>query len=223
MRRNKLRRDERGFTLPEVLVTILILIVVLFALYSIFDMGIRIFAFGNDKLEATENARLGLERMEREIRAAFPHDASDDESDNDYLFFSTSGPGTATAAMPTETQITFGNELNGDEKIDCPNPAGVCEYITYKLSPADLANPGATRTLQKVNTDNSDGAGQPVVEFVEPDGLTFEYFESDGSEVLDNDPSKIYRIRITLDIRVEGGQQDGTQTLTTDVTLRNRQ
>jgi len=52
----------------------MIMIVVLFALYSIFDMGIRVFSFGNDKIEATEQARLGMEKMTREIRAAYPVD-----------------------------------------------------------------------------------------------------------------------------------------------------
>jgi hypothetical protein len=50
------------------------MVVVLFALYALFDTSVRIFAHGGDELEALENARLGLERMEREIRAAYPHD-----------------------------------------------------------------------------------------------------------------------------------------------------
>ena len=63
-------KEERGFTLTEMMVTIMIMIVVFFALYSIFDMSLRVFSFGNNKVEAVENARLGLEKMEREIRAA---------------------------------------------------------------------------------------------------------------------------------------------------------
>jgi prepilin-type N-terminal cleavage/methylation domain-containing protein len=46
-------REEGGFTLPEMLVSITLMIVMLFALYSVFDMSIRVFGFGNDKLEAT--------------------------------------------------------------------------------------------------------------------------------------------------------------------------
>jgi prepilin-type N-terminal cleavage/methylation domain-containing protein len=68
----RLLREESGFTLVEVLVTMTIMIVVLSALYGIFDMGLRTFSFGNNKVEAVENARLGLEKMEREIRAAYP-------------------------------------------------------------------------------------------------------------------------------------------------------
>ena len=50
------------------MVTVLVMIVVMFALYSIFDMGLRVFSFGNNNVEATESARLGLEKMEREIK-----------------------------------------------------------------------------------------------------------------------------------------------------------
>jgi prepilin-type N-terminal cleavage/methylation domain-containing protein len=57
--RQRLLRDERGFTLVEMMVTIIIMIVVLSALYSIFDMSVRVFTFGSNKVEAMESARLG--------------------------------------------------------------------------------------------------------------------------------------------------------------------
>jgi hypothetical protein len=47
---------------------------VLFALYAIFDVSVRAFGYGGDKLEAVGNTRLALGRMEREIRAAYPYD-----------------------------------------------------------------------------------------------------------------------------------------------------
>lgn len=72
--KERLARDERGFTLPEALVAMMMMVTVLFALYAIFDMSLRVFSYGNDKIEAVENARIGLERMEREIRAAYPTD-----------------------------------------------------------------------------------------------------------------------------------------------------
>jgi type II secretory pathway component PulJ len=70
-----LRKEEDEFTLSEVLVAMtMMIIMVLFALYSILDMSVRVFSFGNDKVEATANARLGLEKMAREIRSAYPYD-----------------------------------------------------------------------------------------------------------------------------------------------------
>jgi prepilin-type N-terminal cleavage/methylation domain-containing protein len=99
-------RDESGFTLPELLVTMTMMLTVLFALYSIFDMSVRIFRYGSDELKAVENARLGLERMEREIRAAYPRD--------DGTLISVAG----------EREITFQNRPDN----------GPPETITYSLS-----------------------------------------------------------------------------------------
>ena len=64
--------DESGFTLTEVLVSTTMMVVVLFALYALFDTTVRVFDLAGDELEAAENARFGLGRMEREIRAAYP-------------------------------------------------------------------------------------------------------------------------------------------------------
>ena len=90
-----MRKEEDGFTLSEVLVAMTMMIMVLFALYSIFDMSIRVFSFGNDKTEAVQNARLGLEKMEREIRAAYPYDKP---AGRDHLLWSPGSP--ATGAIP---------------------------------------------------------------------------------------------------------------------------
>src|SRR5215213_6815160 len=135
------------------LVTIVIMMVVFFALYSVFDMSVRIFMFGSNKVEAVESARLGLERMEREIRAAYP------VASNSYLFFSANGStSNPPQAMPSQTQITFGNELGaegeGDGAIECGDP---CEYITYRLSapsndPPCTGAPDGCSTLLRFNT-----------------------------------------------------------------------
>jgi prepilin-type N-terminal cleavage/methylation domain-containing protein len=70
----RLGADEDGFTLPEVLVAMTMMATVLLALYAVFDATVRVFELAGDELEAAESARLGLARMEREIRAAYPHD-----------------------------------------------------------------------------------------------------------------------------------------------------
>jgi prepilin-type N-terminal cleavage/methylation domain-containing protein len=198
--------EESGFTLVEVLVTTMLMLVVLFALYSIFDMSMRVFSFGNDKVEAVENARLGLEKMEREIRAAYPYDKTDASTTNDYLF---------PAAGFTSSSITFGNERNGNYRVDSGT-----EQITYSLSG------GSPSTLLR--------NGEPVVEYVQEvdtgDGdatpLTFKYFTSNGSTEVPpgGDEAQIAIVRIKLEVAVDRGLQDEpvTQVLTTDIALRNR-
>lgn len=113
--RAKLLKEESGFTLVEVMVTMMLMILVMFALYSIFDMSIRVFSFGNDKIEAVENARIGVSKMEREIRAAYPLDRTVTPPK---LFDTSTGA----------NQITFGLDLNGNRVVD----AG--ERVTYTKS-----------------------------------------------------------------------------------------
>ena len=222
--RARFLKEEGGFTLPEMLVTITIMMVVFFALYSVFDMSVRVFSFGSNKVEAMESARLGLERMEREIRAAYPVDS------DSHLFFSANGStSNPPQAMPSQTQITFGNELGaegeGDGTIQCGDP---CEYITYKLTD-DVEGSNAACTvspcdLRRVNTANSTDPGDPVVDnAVFPGGLDFTYLQSDGVTPATTE-SDIAKVRVSLEIMVDPGTQTAArQRLTTEIDLRNRQ
>jgi type II secretory pathway component PulJ len=200
-------RDEGGFTLTEMLVSITIMIVVLFALYSVFDMSLRVFGVGNDKVEATENARLGLDKMAREIRAAYPANKISGQS---HLFWTQGAP--ATATMPTAGQITFGNDLNGNRRIynSTTGTLDANEQITYAVSGTTLRR-----------------NGQPAIEFVEDvdgDGtaLKFEYLDANGATVATE--ANIITVRIKLEVAVDRGihEEPVTQTLQTKVTLRNR-
>ncbi len=228
-------REESGFTLSEVLVTMMVMIVVLFALYSIFDMSIRVFSFGNNKVEAVENARLGLEKMEREIRAAYPYDKGNID-----------GAGIDSHLLDTmaRSEITFGNDATTvNYKVDAN------EVIRYRLednSPGDgevVCNSGDTCRLGR---SVGGGAFEPVVEFVRaPDpsaspayegGLKLTYLKEDGPDAgtaLDEitplatpssaEEPNVKAVRIELDVVVnEGSQTEGNQTLTTEVALRSR-
>lgn len=207
-------RDEGGFTLPEVLVAMTLMVVVLFALYAIFDMSIRVFGFGNDKVEAVENARLGLEKMEREIRAAYPYDKP---AGQDHLFWSPGYP--ATGAIPPSDRVSFGNDLDGNRRIECPPPpapSSACETITY-----DVYRSGGGTTDALGRARSSIGVRQPVagyVEDVDGDGepLTFEYLDRFGDPAASE--ADVAMVRIELETRVNGR----TQTLATQVALRNR-
>jgi Tfp pilus assembly protein PilW len=174
--------DESGCTLPEVLVAMTMMVTVLFALYSIFDTSVRIFGYGKDELKAVEDVRLGLEKMEREIRAAYPQ--------ADGTLISVAG----------QREITFRNRPD----------SGPQETVTYDLSS------GSSSYLRR--------NGQRVVGPLDgADGLLFAYCTSaaDCSPAI-SEESRIKLVRMTLNARVPG-PTDATQTLTTDVYLRNRE
>lgn len=199
----RLANNQSGFTLVEVLVTMVMMLTVMFALYSIFDMSLRVFSFGNDKTEAVQNARLGMERMEREIRAAYPYDKA---GGNGELFPNYS-------ANPSD-EITFGNDSNGNRRITDDESSEEISYEVYTTSDATLA----------LGRSTGSGNNEPVVEFIDSDGpnngLKFTYLRSDGAQATSE--SEIEIVRIELDVEVDRGQQAGTQTLSTNVALRNR-
>lgn len=112
----------------------LMMLTVMFALYSIFDMGIRVFSFGNNKVEAVQNARVGLEKMERETRAAYPVNPP---ADNRVLDGSASN----------SSRITFWN------KLDTGTVA-----ISYYASGGDLVrqvNSGPVQTVTALGAGGS--------------------------------------------------------------------
>ena len=204
-------KDERGFTLPEVLVTMVLMTVVMFALYSIFDMSIRVFSFGNDKVEATENARIGLAKMEREIRAAYPYDkVGMDPTVPDEVLLPAFGPNPSS-------QITFGNDLDGDRAID----TATNEEITYEVDDTTLqrSNTQAIEFVGEFDNGCPDPASDDTPGNPSDDtpGLCFTYLERDGTTLASNE-SEVALVKIELKISKDGR----TQVLSTDVALRNR-
>ena len=218
-RMRRLAYEEGGFTLPEMMVTMVVMIVVLLALYSIFDMSIRVFSFGNDKVEAAENARFGLEKLERELRAAFPHYKANNQN---HLFWVYNSPSTAQLPPNTPTPggtspgpIAFGNDLNGNGKI-----AGdeATESISYFLE---------GRVLKR---SINGGAGAPVTESVQAGGFELHSYSSatgagcpkrDSAGNLTPEATTEGTIKV-LCIRLTTNVDGRVQTLITDVALRNR-
>ena len=200
-------REEGGFTFVEMMITITIWLVVLMALYGIFDMGLRVFAVGNNKVEAVESARVGLAKMEREIRQAYVYNngvptASDRKP---HLFWNSASP--ATPAFPAATSVTFGNDLDGDRQIGTDVAT---EQITYAMN----------GTILQRN-------GQPAVESVQ--GATFVYLDANRNPVtscaLDSSGGPegcIAMVRIVLVVAEGSADLQATQRLTTDIDLRNR-
>lgn len=212
---------EGGFTLPEMMVTTLVMTVVLFALYNVFDASMRVFRFGNNNIEAVENVRLGLGKLEREVRAAYPYDKA---AGKDYVLLAPNDPTLGATAL-SANQVTFGNDLDGNRKLQCPTPESNprCEFLTYKLSAS------APYTLRRVNTATPNtSAGDEVVGFVDGSGgLAFTYLKRDGSGNLvaispaTATPADIAAVRVVR-AKLQINKDGRVQTLTTDMTLRNR-
>jgi type II secretory pathway pseudopilin PulG len=142
--RSRLLRDEDGFTLAEVLVAMTMMVTVLFALYAIFDTSVRFLRYGSDELEAVESARIGLERMAREIRAAYPHDGGTliDAGGTAEISFQNrpeSGP-PRTITYDLSGGSSSYLRRNGQRMVGpLDGPEGV--RFTYCTTPADCSSP----------------------------------------------------------------------------------
>ena len=207
-------RREAGFTLAEVLVTMTMMVVVLFALHAVFAATVRIMGVGEDELEAAQSARTGLEKMQREIRAAYPYDAAAGEN---HLLWNAGDP--TAGAIPAPDHITFGNDLDGDGRVGCPPPpapSSACEIISYRLY-----RPAGSSSYALGRARSRGGNLQPVVGNVsdvdgDGDALKFEYLDAFGSPAA-GEP-EVSAVRITLETEVG----DSARTLTAEVSLRNR-
>lgn len=85
----RMLRDQRGFTLTELLVVTAVLAVVLGAVILIQQKGQEAYIMGSNRVETQQNARVALDLMTRELRSA-----------------------TAVTAIPSGTNMTF-TDQNG--------------------------------------------------------------------------------------------------------------
>ncbi|MDP2626210.1 MAG: prepilin-type N-terminal cleavage/methylation domain-containing protein [Candidatus Rokubacteria bacterium] len=85
----RMLRDQRGFTLTELLVVTAVLAIVLGAVILIQQKGQEAYIMGSNRVETQQNARVALDLMTRELRSA-----------------------TAVTAIPSGTNMTF-TDQNG--------------------------------------------------------------------------------------------------------------
>lgn len=190
---------EHGFTLPEALVAMVMTAAVLFALYAVFDAGVRVFGAGRARAEAVQAGRLGLTRMEREIRAAYPRA----RAEGDTTLLTDFG----------EDRLAFGNDLNGNRRTVDPATglAEAGEGISYTIDAEGAPLRNGRLLVESAADVNGDGRA-----------LTFEYLDANGNPV--GDERDVSLVRVELEISVDGktGREPVERVLRTGVALRNR-
>lgn len=113
----RVRRGERGATLAEVLVVTAVLGLLVAGILSLLETGVRGYVWGAARVEAQQSARIGLERMTKELR-----DAGYDPT----------GAGLAAVVIAEPERVVFQRDLNGNGAIDPTS-----ERVTFLLRPGE--------------------------------------------------------------------------------------
>jgi len=205
-------RDERGFTLAEMLVVCALLGTVMAGVLGLMMVGQQSATATANKVDAQANARMGIDRVIEEIREA------------GYL---PQGPQCPTAPTPpcppynyafpaitaqTATALTVQNDWNADNVIqvapvmDPISGAQRSERVVYSFTAGQLRR-------QEIGID-----GAPVVVAAGIIGLAYTYL--DQNNAVTAAPANIRTVTITLTTQQSAGQPQVT--MVHRVRLRNR-
>lgn len=193
-----------GFTVLELLVAMAIGLIVLYAMYNIFNVQNKTFSNQEQVVELQQNARAALDMLSREIRIAGYNPTS---------MTGTNKPGITAA---TANSISFISDLDGDgdTTADSTNPN---ENISYDLYTSD-----GVKCLGRT----SNGTKNPVVEHIE--NLNFTYVLDDGTQTTTPTSTQLDSIRaVQVSLTAQSAKADPntgsyrTYTLASEVAIRN--
>lgn len=206
--------DEEGFTLPELLITTLLMGIVSLILFTTTTSLTQTAARTEARSQTLSSARTALERIARDLRAANPVDEL--------------AAGTPTSLY--DSTVSF--------KVYCASGLNCTDQLratTYRVSGNRLeAVSGATTTVLQgpegsSTLSDSLRRGAIVNSSSEP---VFEYYRRDGSKIATSNvasvgiPSTYFRdctkkVKIHLKVRAQANEPSQVVDLVTTVTLRN--
>ncbi|OGP17281.1 MAG: hypothetical protein A2V21_302850 [Deltaproteobacteria bacterium GWC2_55_46] len=201
------RFRERGFTLVEVLIAIVITSVVSLAIYSLYTTFFKQSQIEDLKVEAQQNARVSLNMLERELMNA--------------------GYAAGTADVITDATSSLIEFIYTDPETDTSLSLTAGKRLKVKYW---LQTTGGVQYLVK-KTDNLSDATTGSTEQVAPyvNSITFTYYDLDGAEIADTstqpDRNSVKFVTVNMVTRTKSNigstGAPATFTLETHIRLRN--
>ena len=150
-----LRGGDRGYSLPEVLIASFVLVIVLLAIYIVYDTGLQDYARGTARADVQQNVRVALESMARELRMAGynPYTTSCTPAPPPPAGYLSSDIVGVTGTTLSSTSVPFWADVDGD---NCPNQVTYTFVApTNPTKPCDSSDPTTigriTRSVQAWN------------------------------------------------------------------------
>jgi prepilin-type N-terminal cleavage/methylation domain-containing protein len=213
-------RDQSGFTLIELMVSVLLLAIVSSALYTVMMSGVRSSEKARSVANTAQEARLGFNRMIRDTREAAEL--------------------TNCTAAPFETCYRVRIDFNGDGAYTNPNSLGDYEDLVYEFVSADniitvngetliagvfsLPGENVFTYLSNDLTYDANGDGITTAPELDSSGVAG---VGNGNGILDG-PELNYLTSVSYAFRIEQGEacvtgpQDPCETFFAEAQLRNR-
>lgn len=107
-------KSEDGFTLVEVILSIIILSIVILLIFNFMDFGIKTFTFGADMVDENANLRLSALKMTNKLRNAFDVEVTDTLPSGDqkqYFYCDTSNETLVYNDNGTEYQFSGNSDI----------------------------------------------------------------------------------------------------------------
>ncbi len=199
-----------GFTLIELMLTMLISAILIAAIHSAYVAQNRVYTAQEAVTEMQQNIRAALEVLTRDIRMA-GYDLSDTVATAfvDTVDFS-NGAGLDEEVYTNAVQISFTADLNVDGAIDQAAQESTgdgnidmsdMEQISYRLNGTDL---------QRYSTTSGAIVWWPVAEQI--DNIEFRYLDSDGNVTTSLD--RIRMVQVSILARANRPDPKFTNTMT---------
>ena len=184
--------NDRGFTLVELMIAMVVGMVVLGAVYALFTAQSKHLATQEQLAELHQNARAAMDIMVREISMAGYNQTTDPATITavNRCTGTTTASNTPCAGITNAAADTIGfvADINGNGNTTAgeANPSENIAYDRYhsETSPAGVYSLGRT----------SNGSKQPVIEYL--DLLSFSYHEANGNVTANL--ANIRRVKITI-------------------------
>jgi type IV pilus assembly protein PilW len=176
--KNSLENEQDGFTLVELLITMLISGIVISAIYSAFQSQQDSYLAQDQVTEMQQNIRAGLEIMTREIRMAG---------------YDPTGQADATIETASIATIRFTMDLNDNE--DVTDSGEDISYYLYTVG-------GIKKLGRRMGIGPPLPSPQPVAENIEE--LEFVYLDSDNNVTADEEKVR----SVVISILARAGRPD---------------